>query len=316
VKQQILQALRESSDDADGQINWKLHDFGARGVSSSESAAIGGMAHLVNFQGTDTVEALVAARRFYGADVAGFSIPAMEHSTVTSWGRENESAAYANMLRQYGKPGALLACVSDSYDIWNAVSNIWGDELRQQVLESGATVVVRPDSGDPLTVPVQVIQALGERFGHSVNRRGYKVLPSAVRVIQGDGITVDSVGIILKNVLSSGWSVDNLAFGMGGGLLQQVNRDTMKFAQKANAMCINGEWRDVYKDPITDPGKQSKKGILSLTRSGGIGYSRWQTVRRDSMHTGETEYLQPVWRNGELLMEHTLEEIRARSLKA
>jgi nicotinamide phosphoribosyltransferase len=248
--------------------------------------------------------------------MAGFSIPAMEHSTVTSWGRDLESASYANMLAQYGKPGTLLAVVSDSYDIWHAVSNIWGDELKQQVLDSGATVVVRPDSGDALTVPVQVVEALGARFGHTVNRRGYKVLPSAVRVIQGDGITVDSVPIILKNLLAAGWSVDNLAFGMGGGLLQQVNRDTMKFAQKANAMCVNGEWRDVFKDPITDPGKQSKRGILSLTRSGGIGSSRWSTVRRDSLHSGEAEYLKPVWQNGELLSETTLEQVRQNSQKA
>ena len=313
AKRMILQALKDSSDDPAGQILFKLHDFGARGVSSAESAALGGMAHLVNFRGTDTVEALIAARNFYGADMAGFSIPAMEHSTVTSWGRKGESAAYENMLDQYGKPGSLLACVSDSYDIWNAVSNIWGDELRQKVLSSGATVVVRPDSGDPLTVPVQVIEALGERFGHTVNNRGYRVLPSAVRVIQGDGITIDSIPHILKNVMQAGWSVDNLAFGMGGGLLQQVNRDTMKFAMKANAMCIGGEWQDVYKDPVTDPGKTSKRGVLSLTRSSGIGNSRWSTVRRAALQIGETEYLQPVWQNGELLVDQTFEQVRAAS---
>jgi nicotinamide phosphoribosyltransferase len=315
AKQIIMRALEESSDDPAGQILFKLHDFGARGVSSAESAALGGMAHLINFRGTDTVEALVAARRFYGADMAGFSIPAMEHSTVTSWGRDRESDAYANMLNQYAHPGALLACVSDSYDLWNAVSNIWGDELKERVLQSGATVVVRPDSGDPLVVPVQTIQALGERFGHTINRRGYKVLPSSVRVIQGDGITLDSLPVILKNLLSAGWSADNLAFGMGGGLLQQVNRDTMRFAMKANAVCVNGEWRDVFKDPATDPGKTSKRGVLSLIRSGGIGSSRWSTVRRNGLHTGEVDYLEKVFDGGELLIDQTFEQIRAQSTK-
>ena len=313
VKQLVWTALRDSSDDPDGQIAFKLHDFGARGVSSAESAAIGGLAHLVNFQGTDTVEALVAARRFYQADMAGFSIPAMEHSTVTSWGRTGEADAYDNMLRHYAKPGSLLACVSDSYDIWNAVSNIWGDELREKVLASGATIVVRPDSGDPLTVPLQVIEALGQRFGHTVNRRGYRVLPSAVRVIQGDGITLDSVGVILRNVMAAGWSVDNLAFGMGGGLLQQVNRDTMRFAQKANAVRVNGEWRDVFKDPITDPGKTSKKGVLSLIRSNGIGSSKWMTVRRDTLSPGMVDELRPVFKHGQLLVDDSLATIRARS---
>lgn len=312
-KQMILDALRKSSDDPDGQINFKLHDFGARGVSSGESAALGGMAHLVNFMGTDTVEALVAARLMYGEKMAGFSIPAMEHSTVTSWGRDNEAAAYENMVRKHGKPGGLFACVSDSYDIWNAVSNIWGSELKELVKNSGATLVVRPDSGDPLTVPVRVIQALGEKFGFTTNNKGFKVLPNCVRVIQGDGITINSIPIILKNLLAAGWSADNLALGMGGGLLQMVNRDTMKFAQKANAMEINGEWKDVYKDPIDDPGKTSKRGVLSLVRSNGIGSSTWITKRRDHMAVGERDLLVPVFKNGQLLVDMTFDQVRANS---
>lgn len=315
-KQIILDALRQSSEDPEGQINFKLHDFGARGVSSSESAALGGLAHLVNFQGTDTVEALIAARRFYGADMAGFSIPAMEHSTVTSWGRSGETDAFANMLAQYARPGSLVACVSDSYDLWNAVSNIWGETLREQVKQSGATVVVRPDSGDPLTVPVQVIELLGEKFGFTMNQKGYRVLPAHVRVIQGDGITVYSLPKILNNLLQAGWSVDNLAFGMGGGLGQKVDRDTMKFAMKANAMCINSQWRDVFKDPITDPGKSSKKGILSLVRSSGIGSSTWKTVRRSDLLPGQTDQLQPVFRDGEILREYTWDQVRSLASQA
>lgn len=313
AKQMILTALRKSSEDVEGQIPWKLHDFGARGVSSAESAALGGMAHLVNFQGSDTVEALVAARKFYGAHMAGFSIPAMEHSTVTSWGRDGEAKAFSNMLQQYGKPGTLVACVSDSYDLWNAVSNIWGDELKDQVLKSGATVVVRPDSGDPLTVPIQVLDLLGERFGFTTNQKGYKVLPACVRVIQGDGININSIPLLLNNLLKSGWSMDNLALGMGGGLLQQVNRDTMKFAMKANAMQINGAWVDVFKDPITDPGKSSKKGILSLVRSGGVGVSGWRTIRRSELRDGEVDQLKVVYKNGELREDYTFDQIRVRS---
>lgn len=321
AKQMILGALRTSSDDAEGQIDlklhdlgaFKLHDFGARGVSSAESAALGGMAHLVNFKGTDTVEAIVAARNIYGAQMAGFSIPAMEHSTVTSWGRDGEARAFANMISKYARPGALVACVSDSYDLWNAVSNIWGGELKQQVLDSGATIVVRPDSGDPLTVPVKVMELLGEKFGFTVNRKGYKVLPSSVRVIQGDGINIHSIPLLLENVLKAGWSMDNLALGMGGGLLQQVNRDTQKFAMKANAMQINGVWQDVFKDPITDPGKQSKKGVLSLVRSGGIGASGWRTIRRSELRDGETDQLKVVFKNGDLREDYTFDEVRARS---
>ncbi len=112
-KEILYRGLLETSEDPAGQIPFKLHDFGARGVSSAESAALGGMAHLVNFSGTDTMEALEAAMAWYGADVAGFSIPAAEHSTMTSWGREREVDAYRNMLVQFGRPNALVAVVSE-----------------------------------------------------------------------------------------------------------------------------------------------------------------------------------------------------------
>ncbi len=132
AKTTLLRYLEATCDDPQGQIAFKLHDFGARGVSSLESAALGGMAHLVNFMGTDTLSALMAARRYYDCDVAGFSIPAAEHSTITGWGREHEADAYRNMVAQFGKPGAIFAVVSDSYDIFNACARLWGDALRER----------------------------------------------------------------------------------------------------------------------------------------------------------------------------------------
>jgi nicotinamide phosphoribosyltransferase len=135
AKATIARYLAATSDDPVGQIDFKLHDFGARGVSSLESAALGGLAHLVNFRGTDTVSALVAGRRYYDCAMAGFSIPAAEHSTITSWGRDHEADAYRNMLAQFAKPGGIVAVVSDSYDIYNACDKIWGEELRQAVID-------------------------------------------------------------------------------------------------------------------------------------------------------------------------------------
>lgn len=314
AKRIIMEALEKSSDDPAGQISFKLHDFGARGVSSKESAGIGGAAHLVNFMGSDTVTGVVYANRFYNTPMAGFSIPAAEHSTMTSWGRSREAEAYANMINTFGKPGALVAVVSDSYDVMNAAREIWGGELRQMVMDSGATLVVRPDSGDPLTVPVDVIEALGERFGYTTNGKGYKVLPSCVRVIQGDGITIESLPVILRNLLDRGWSADNIAFGMGGGLLQMVNRDTLKFAMKCSAAEVNGEWIDVYKDPVTDPGKKSKSGRINLWTSGGEYETTIDAPRRwTDRGMGWTEALATVWRDGELLAETTFDEVRTRA---
>lgn len=142
IKSLIKDGLNKSSDSLD-ELSFKLHDFGSRGTSSQESALIGGMAHLLNFKGTDTFVALLAARDYYHCDMAGFSIPASEHSSITSWGKENEVDAYRNMITQFGKPGAIYACVSDSYDIYNAISNIWGTLLKQEVIDSNATLVIR-----------------------------------------------------------------------------------------------------------------------------------------------------------------------------
>lgn len=311
-KQIIKRYLEETGDPS--LINFKLHDFGARGVSSAESAAIGGAAHLVNFMGTDTVEALVAIRKYYGEDMAGFSIPASEHSTMTSWGgRAGEVKAMRNMLEQYAKPGALLACVSDSYDIYNAVENLWGKELKQEIIDSGATLVIRPDSGDPASVVLRVTSLLDQAFGSVVNDKGYKVLNN-VRVIQGDGIVTETIEEILAVLKDAGYSADNIAFGQGGGLLQQVNRDTSRFAMKTSAAQVDGEWIDVFKDPITDKGKQSKKGRITLYQNTESG--EFMTARIGEPNNPYIkDVMEVVYQDGKLMKDYTFAEIRANSNK-
>lgn len=309
AKATLLRYLEATCDDPQGQIAFKLHDFGARGVSSLESAALGGMAHLVNFLGTDTIAALVAARRYYDCDVAGFSIPAAEHSTITGWGRDQESAAYRNMVAQFGKPGAVFAVVSDSYDIFNACDRIWGTELKDLVVQSGATLVVRPDSGDPAETVLKVAQILAARFGTTTNAKGYRVL-NHVRIIQGDGINLDSLRLCLSNLFHNGFSAENIAFGMGGGLLQQVNRDTMQWAMKCSAMQVEGQWRDVFKSPVGDPGKTSKKGRLTLVRNADGAV---ETVRMEALRTGQDDLLETVFENGTILGNTRFEAVRERA---
>ena len=306
AKRVIRRHLDKTCDDADGQIAFKLHDFGARGVSSLESAMLGGMAHLVNFQGTDTIAAILGARRYYGAAMAGFSIPAAEHSTITSWGREREADAYSNMIDRFGGPGKLVAVVSDSYDIFHACSELWGKKLKDQVLHSGATLVVRPDSGNPSEVVVEVARRLADAFGATVNGRGYTVLNPCVRIIQGDGMDLEQIDKVLTAMAGAKLSAENVAFGMGGGLLQKVDRDTMKWAMKASAIRINGSWHDVYKDPVTDPGKISKKGRMALIRDA----SGWKTV--PAVEAPENR-MTPVYRDGELLRQTTFDAIRGRA---
>jgi nicotinamide phosphoribosyltransferase len=303
IKRLISAYLEKTGDPS--LIDFKLHDFGFRGVSSLESATIGGMAHLVNFKGTDTMAALVGAERYYDCPNAGFSIPAAEHSTITSWGRDNEEKAYENMLDQF--PTGLVAVVSDSYNIFNACREIWGNKLKAKILERNGTVVIRPDSGNPTEVVLDVLNCLGEAFGYNTVK-GFKVLDPHIRVIQGDGIDHAMVSAILSKMKMMGWSADNIAFGSGGGLLQKMNRDTLRFAFKCSNITIDGKDQEVYKDPITDQGKVSKKGRLKLVDIG----NGLETVDAFKDY-GVQDELVEVFRDGEILKKYTLDEIRTRA---
>lgn len=304
-KKLILQFLHETGDPS--LINFKLHDFGYRGVSSCESAGIGGAAHLVNFMGTDTAEALHLVREYYNMDMAGFSIPATEHSTITSWGREHEFDAYRNVLKQY--PTGLAACVSDSYDFINACTHGWGGTLKHAVMGREGTLVVRPDSGYPPDIVVQGLEALGKTIGYETNSKGYKVLDPHVRMIQGDGINYQMISEILTAMKSSRWSTDNIAFGMGGALLQQLNRDTQKFAFKCSSVTIDNKEHDVWKQPATDWSKGSKPGRLKLIFKDGMS----MMTCREGEHLANENMLIKVFENGNLLSDTNFSDIRERA---
>ncbi|MDR2081848.1 MAG: nicotinate phosphoribosyltransferase [Campylobacteraceae bacterium] len=279
--------------------DFKVHDMGSRGVSCQENALIGGMAHLLNFKGTDTVISLLGARKYYNADMAGFSIPAMEHSTVTSW--ESEKDAFANMLSVYAKDGAILACVSDSYDYKNAVDKIWGKELKERVEKSDAIITIRPDSGDPIELIPYTLESLASNFGFTSAPDG-KLLNS-VRIIWSDGMNIDIIDKILSIVTKSGWSPDNVAFGIGGVLLQKVTRDMYSFAYKASAIKIDGKWRGICKSPVTNPVKKSKSGRI------GAEFKDGKYIVRDLDKDKFENALETVYLNGDLIKEYKFEDI-------
>lgn len=288
-------------------LDFKLHDFGARGVSSLESAGIGGAAHLVNFRGSDNVAGILLANKYYGCKMAGNSIPAAEHSTIITWGQDREEDAYRNMIVQFAKPGATVAVVSDSYDLDNAVRNLWGHKLRQEVIDSGATVVIRPDSGDPPGIVLNVLGMLEESFGYVINPKGYRVL-NHVRVIQGDGIDDEaSVGAILEKAVQAGFSAENVGFGMGGGLLQKTHRDVNFSAYKVSSATIDDQMIDVKKDPKTDPRKASKAGRLDLVHRDGM----LQTVPLFGGEVSSSDsVMHTVFSHGHFTIDQELQDIR------
>lgn len=289
-------------------LDYKLHDFGFRGVTCIEQAMIGGAAHLGNFRGTDTGVALDYLEYYYAGvnsetECVGNSIPASEHSIHTSWGRQRESESYQHMLDQF--PDGLFAAVSDSYNIYDACRDHWGTALKPRVLSRDGCVVIRPDSGHPPLVVVGCLNILGDRFGFTKNAKGYKVLDPHVRLIQGDGVNYEMIRVVLHAMYEAGWAADNVAFGMGGALLQQLNRDTQRMAIKCSSTICDGVETDVSKDPFTDINKKSLAGRLALIKQDG------ELVTAKGPH--KDDILIEVFRDGQILDYPTLAQIRERS---
>lgn len=306
----IRRFAMETSDDLSS-VPFTLHDFGGRGVSSGETAEVGGAAHLVYFMGSDTIEGVRAANFYYKNQMAGFSVPASEHTVQCSFGslpwqqREYLEA----MLNAFAKEGKIVSIVMDGYDVFREVKQII--DLKDAIIATGAYVVLRPDSGDPLEIIPRLLKMLEVGFGSKINTKGFKVI-NHVGLLQGDGIDYDSMVKIMEVVTGSGFSLSNIVFGSGGGLLQKVNRDTYKFAQKASAVLIKDRWVPVFKDPVTDPGKKSKAGRLTLVKSRLTG--EFRTVDMDSQIDSEWEdVMVTLYDHGKLFNLSTLDEIRARA---
>jgi nicotinamide phosphoribosyltransferase len=316
-KKIILRYLKETGTPEE--VNFKLHDFGYRGVSSLETAAYGAASHLTQFAGTDTIAGIKLAQQIYGARCAGFSIPASEHSTITPWENscgvddngdtvyiKDEKSAIENMIDQY--PHGLVSCVCDSFNIYNTAEHILGEVLKEKIMKRDGCFIVRPDSGDPLEVDLKLLEILGDKFGYETNEKGYKVLDPHIRIIQGDGIDIIMLEKILEHLKKNGWSADNIAFGSGGGLLQKLNRDTQKCAMKCSLAIIDGREVMVYKNPITDPGKKSKKGYMTVNKN-----SEGKLITKcNGEHDFDSDEMETVFENGELLINYTWDSIKER----
>lgn len=292
-----------------GDINllpFKLVDFGARGVSSFETSYIGGAAHLVNFMATDNIVGIAASMNYYNVkELTGFSIPASEHSVTTERGRDGEVEFVRDAIENFLGEGKMLSLVADTYSTKNFIK-IVGVDCKEQLLAKGGTLVVRPDSGEPVDMVLFVVQELEKYFGTTLNDKGYKVLHPSVRVIQGDGINIDSVGKILENLTNHGYSADNVTFGSGGGLLQNVTRDTQRFAHKASHVVIDGVPQDIQKVPETDASKASKAGKLALVKRKG----KIITIRLDQLGPKEKNLLKVRYENGKLFNKTNFNKVR------
>lgn len=316
VKKVVTRYFEDTATDgAEAGIEFVLNDFGFRGVSSVESAGLGASAHLINFQGSDTLAGSVLAQQYYNTSaVYGKSVPATEHSICTLLGKEGELETFKHVLNTF--PTGIVACVSDSYNIFKACEEYWGENLKAQVLDREGVLVIRPDSGDPVMTLLTVFNILFDKFGYTINEKGYKILPPQVRVIQGDGVNYDAIQDMYEALKKNSISAENLVLGMGGALLQKVDRDTQKFALKCSYAEVNGKQIVVQKSPtemdangnITGSFKKSKGGKLKLVKI----KDEYTTLQHNEVPELADE-LVTVFENGKLIQEWAFEELRDRA---
>lgn len=318
TKQRLIEFLKISSDkDPQSEVLFKMHCFGARGSASSEASMIGGLAHLTSFMGTDNVTSLLCAKEVYNTnEMVGFSVIAGEHSNYTSWGVEREKDSYENVIDTFGGKNPIFAMVVDSFDMENAIKNIIGVQLKDKIINSGSTFTLRLDSGIPVESVMNALNWLTESFGYTVNSKGYKVLPDYIRILQGDGINYDSIGEICQTMIDNQYSIDCIIFGQGGGILQQHDRDTLRFAQKCSSIVVDGVEKDVRKIPKSDMTKASKGGRLAVVKASNGSYMT--TTQKHCKENGFADYLKTVYyhqgNNIPTTHQYTFNEVRANTL--
>lgn len=315
-------------------VQWQGHDFSMRGMSSVESAILSGMGHLVSFTGTDTIPAIYQLEKSYNADgLIGASVPATEHSVMCMGQKESEIETFKRLLSLY--PTGILSVVSDTWDLWKVLTE-YLPELKLEILSRDGKLVIRPDSGDPVDIicgsykptdltvekggvrdrissEIGVVELLWDVFGGTVNEQGYKVLDSHIGAIYGDSITLDRAKDICERLKAKGFASTNIILGIGSYTYQYNTRDTFGFAMKATYGEVNGEGREIFKDPITDDGtKRSAKGLLAVYKNEVGDYFLQDQV---SWKEEQNSELKTVFLDGKLTNETTLEKIRQRIKK-
>lgn len=304
-------------------VDWQGHDFSMRGMAGIEASLISACGHLLSFTGTDTIPAIDILERYYGANaekgLIGGSVAATEHSVMCMGTVEDELGTFKRLICDV-YPNGIVSIVSDTWDLWKVLTE-YLPKLKNEVLNRNGKVVIRPDSGDPVDIicgnsmgktieeKKGVIELLWDTFGGQINSKGYKELDSHIGAIYGDSITVERSIQICQRLKNKGFASTNVILGIGSFTYQYNTRDTFGFAMKATYGEVNGEGREIFKDPITDDGtKKSAKGLIKIELENGE-YTLYDQVTWNQEKTGE---LKEVFRDGNLLIDQSLEEIRKR----
>tara|TARA_R110001606_G_scaffold104373_4_gene227930 strand:+ start:202 stop:1686 length:1485 start_codon:yes stop_codon:yes gene_type:complete len=310
-------------------VPFQGHDFSMRGMEMN-AGAISGTGHLTSFVGTDTIPAVMRLEEYYGADIekelVGCSVAATEHSVMCAGGKDDELETYRRLIEEV-YPTGIVSIVSDTWDFWNTLTNIL-PQLKEKIMARDGKVVIRPDSGDPVDIicgfndimldkrtPAEkgTIELLWEVFGGTVNELGYKELDSHIGAIYGDAITPERCEEICRRLEAKGFASTEIVFGIGSFTYQYNTRDTFGFALKSTYVEVDGEDRNIFKDPITDDGtKKSQTGMVGVVLD-----DKGDMVCVDGLSMEEEEdlegnLLETIFVNGIIMNRTTLSEIRTR----
>lgn len=319
-----LNAKMKEQSDKNEYVNFHLHNFGARGADSYESNIMSSISHIsAGFNGTDSLNTDWEIYKLYNEPNKSaftprcFSVLASEHSVMCANSnadeRDDELAIKMmldllddelNKIEKGDKGCPIVSIVCDTYDIYRVCSDLIGSKFRDKIIklgERGGRVVVRPDSGSPTEVPIKCLEILMDQFGYTINKKRYKQLPPFIKVLQGDGINRESISKIIENLENKKICLTELMFGQGGALTHGASRDEFSCSMKATAlMDKNGKWIDLFKDPITDIGKRSLKGVVSTFSNKTINHIFSERRGLDKFNLDVEDIMVEVFRNGEI----------------
>lgn len=315
--------LDKTSDKGDSWKNSGVGDFSFRGMAGLDAAILSGAAFLTSFTKTSTIPAIKYLCDYYNADInkeiIGEWSASVEHScTSINYAVDHNEETFFLKMVQSLYPHKSFSFVADTYNYWNFFDII--KKYKEDIKKHKVCIRIRPDSGDPEKIlcgdpngetereQKGSLQLLWEIMGGTINSKGYKVLDPSIGLVYGDSITLQSHESICRHMADMGFAVENVVFGYGSYSMQYRTRDSQGWAYKITYAEINGQPVQVYKNPITSRGlKKSQKGMCFVTSNYALqdGYDCHSIPKKGNL-------LHPVFRNGKLLNETTLSEIRNR----
>lgn len=327
-RRELERHAEKTGFDKDINLGFLCHDFSMRGMAGLEASITSGMGHLTSFVGSESIPAIGAVEEYYNMDaekeLIAATVPASEHSVMCAGGKEDEFLTFKRFITEL-YPKGFVSIVSDTWDLWQVVTDFI-PRLKNEIMAREGRIVIRPDSGDPVDIicgsqrtgvsiheSKGVYELLWDTFGGTVNEKGYKVLDSHVGVIYGDSITLERQKQIYQRLEEKEFAATNLVLGIGSYTYQYRTRDSLGFAMKATWCQVNGEPREIFKQPKTDSGmKNSLKGLIKVDKDSNGVYYATDCVSKEEENTG---YLELIFENGKLLKETSMSEIRERLCK-